>query len=550
MSYFQQLLRRDKLLECDKLAVVVIGLLGTTLDSGKNADRWRNWRPSVALCRQPDFVVKRFELLHGLRETSLAELVRDDIRSVSPETDVRLHRLDFGDPWDFERVYAALFEFSRAYSFDPECEEYLVHITTGTHVAQICLFLLTESRFLPGRLLQCSPDRDRSSPGAINVVDLDLSRYDRIASRFKQEQDAGVSYLKGGIETRNEAFNRLIERIEKVAISTRDPLLLMGPTGAGKSRLARRIFELKKARRAVKGEFVDVNCATLRGDGAMSTLFGHTKGAFTGALKDRPGLLRTADGGVLFLDEIGELGSDEQAMLLRALEEKTFLPLGSDREVKSEFQLIAGTNRDLYAAVREGRFREDLLARINLWTFVLPGLRSRPEDIQPNLQFELDQFAEKTGTRVTLSKEARQKFLDFALSPRAAWKANFRDLNAAVSRMATLASGARISVDIVEEEIERLTLLWGDGDAMGAADNSRLRILLGTERLENVDEFERVQLTHVIEICCRCRSMSEAGRMLFNASRGRKTSTNDADRLRKYLSRFGLEWSDVARLGM
>src|SRR5205814_9346470 len=133
------------------------------------------------------------------------------------------------------------------------------------------------------------------------------------------------------------------------------------------SRLARRIYELKKVRHAVKGEFVDVNCATLRGDGAMSALFGHTKGAFTGALKDRPGLLRTADAGVLLLDEIGELGPDEQAMLLRAVEDKAFLPVGTDREVQSDFQLVAGTNRDLGQAVRTGRFRDDLLARINLW---------------------------------------------------------------------------------------------------------------------------------------------------------------------------------------
>ena len=167
---------------------------------------------------------------------------------------------------------------------------------------------------------------------------------------------------------------------------------------------------MKKARHLVKGGFVDVNCATLRGDGAMSALFGHVKGAFTGALKDRSGLLRSADKGILFLDEIGELGQDEQAMLLRALEEKTFLPLGSDRETESDFQLIAGTNRDLVSAVREGRFREDLSCRINLWTFFLPGLRSRPEDIDPNLQFELDQHAQKTGHRVTFSKEAREEF--------------------------------------------------------------------------------------------------------------------------------------------
>src|SRR5580704_8468945 len=144
-------------------------------------------------------------------------------------------------------------------------------------------------------------------------------------------------------------------------------------------------------------------------------------GAFTGALKDRAGLLRTADGGVLFLDEIGELGLDEQAMLLRALEEKTFLPLGSDREVKSDFQLIAGTNRDLPATVRQGRFREDLLSRINMWTFTLPGLRLRPEDIEPNLQFEIDQFGERTGRRIAFSKEARQKFLAMALSAEAKW---------------------------------------------------------------------------------------------------------------------------------
>ncbi|PWT88962.1 MAG: transcriptional regulator [Proteobacteria bacterium] len=522
---------------------VVIGLIGSTLDAGRHPDRWQNWRPSVALCRQPDLIVKRFHLLHGARDTSLAQIVSGDIVTVSPETEVRLHPIDIADPWDFEQVYEALFHFSRAFPFDTESEDYLIHITTGTHVAQICLFLLTEARWLPGRLVQGSPDRDRSAPGRIKIIDLDLSQYDRIASRFQQEQRAGVSYLKGGIETRNAAFNRLIDRIEQVAIATRDPLLLMGPTGAGKSRLARRIYELKKVRHAVKGEFVDVNCATLRGDAAMSALFGHTRGAFTGALKDRAGLLRAADGGILFLDEIGELGLDEQAMLLRALEEKTFLPLGSDRESRSDFQLIAGTNRDLLAAVRDGRFREDLLARINLWTFSLPGLHTRPEDIEPNLQFELDQHARKTGNRVTFSKEARQRFLAFALSPAAAWKSNFRDLNAAVGRISTLAIGGRISLEIVEEEIGRLRDLWADPPGTSADDV--LREFLAADRVSEMDVFDRVQLAQVVAICRKCRSLSEAGRTLFSASRGRKSSTNDADRLRKYLNRFGIEWSQL-----
>ncbi len=524
---------------------VVLGLLGTTLDSGKHADRWQAWRPSVSICQQPDLIVKRFELLHSRRQTSLANVVAADIRSVSPETEVRLHEIEFDDPWNFEEVYEKLSNFARKYPFDSDAEDYLIHITTGTHVAQICLFLLTESRHLPGRLLQCSPARDRSEPGTIAIIDLDLSRYDRIASRFRQEEVEGVSYLKGGIETCNAAFNRLIDRVEHVALATRDPLLLMGPTGAGKSRLARRIYELKKARHLIKGAFVDVNCATLRGDSAMSALFGHVKGAFTGALKDRSGLLRSADGGVLFLDEIGELGPDEQAMLLRALEEKTFLPFGSDRETHSDFQLIAGTNRDLMASVKEGSFREDLLCRINLWTFALPGLRRRPEDIEPNLQFELDQHARKTGQRVTFSKEARQEFLKFALSPSAAWSGNFRDLNAAVARMGTLAQGARISVEIVHEEIQRLKDSWSADNASPAGDV--LNGFLAPAQLEQLDLFDQFQLERVIEVCRRSRSISEAGRNLFHASRSRKSSNNDADRLRKYLARFNLDWSQVTK---
>jgi transcriptional regulatory protein RtcR len=528
---------------------VIIGLLGSTLDLGRNPDRWQNWRPTVSLCRQPDLIVNRFELIHSKRDLSLAKLIRNDIKTVSPETQVNLHEIDFEDAWDFELVYEKLFQFARNYSFDTDSEDYLIHITTGTHVAQICLYLLTESRYLPGRLVQSSPEKDRSDPGTVKIIDLDLSKYDRIASRFQQEQREGVSYLKGGIDTRNAAFNSLIDRIEQVALATRDPLLLLGPTGAGKSLLAKRIYELKKARRAVAGAFVEVNCATIRGDAAMSALFGHVKGAFTGAQNRRAGLLRAADRGVLFLDEIGELGLDEQAMLLRALEEKKFLPLGSDEEAESEFQLIAGTNRDLLQAVREGRFREDLLARINLWTFQLPRLKERTEDIEPNIDFELDRFAEQSGRRVAFNKEARDRFLGFALSPRGEWSGNFRDLHAAIARMATLAPGGRISVDVVEEETSRLGLLWGTHNQKPS--DNQLIDLLSRSQLEGLDLFDRLQLEAVVQICRRSRSLSEAGRTLFSASRNRKAITNDADRLRKYLRRFDLEFSQIttAKIG-
>jgi transcriptional regulatory protein RtcR len=523
---------------------VVIGFLGSTLDASKfGPSRWSRWRPTVGLTMHEDLRVDRLVLLHGTQHQRLADYVTEDIASVSPETRVDPHVLDFADPWDFEEVYGKLLDFARAYPFDPDAEDYLIHITTGTHVAQICLFLLTEARDLPGRLLQTQPSRGGSGvAGRWNVIDLDLSRYDSIATRFAADSAESTSFLKSGIDTRNAAFNAMIDEIEQVAVRSRAPLLLMGPTGAGKSQLARRIYELKRAKRQVKGPLVEVNCATLKGDGAMSALFGHRKGAFTGAAADRAGLLRTADTGVLFLDEIGELGLDEQAMILRAIEDKRFLPVGADREVGSDFQLIAGTNRDLAGCVADGTFRDDLYARLNLWTFTLPSLAKRREDIAPNLDYELDRHAEREGDRITFNKEARDRYLSFATSAEARWLGNFRDLAASVTRMATFSPAGRINLDCVTAEIARLQRLWRSGEA----DTDALSTLMTADQLDVLDPFDRAQLAHVVETCRASRSLSDAGRTLFAASRRQRTSTNDADRLRKYLARFDLSWADIA----
>ncbi|HYE85335.1 MAG TPA: RNA repair transcriptional activator RtcR [Vicinamibacterales bacterium] len=528
---------------------VVIGFLGTQLDAGDGAGRWEKWRPSISLGQFEDLLIDRIELLVDERRFGkLARRAIADLREVSPETEVRTHDFHVADPWDFEAMYSALHDFIRAYPFDPEREDYLVHITTGTHVAQICWFLLTEAHFLPAKLLQTSPPRKQRAgdPGSYAIIDLDLARYDRIAQRFAAERRETAAFLKSGIQTRNPAFNRMIDQIERVAVRSRAPILLLGPTGAGKSMLARNLFELKKQRHELKGRFVEVNCATLRGDGAGSALFGHVRGAFTGAQNERVGFLKSADQGLLFLDEIGELGLDEQAMLLRAIEDKRFPPLGGDKEVSSDFQLIAGTNRDLAVAVREGRFRDDLYARLNLWTFYLPGLKERSEDIEPNLDFELERYARLNGERVSFNKEAREKYLKFATSPDALWPGNFRDLGASITRLATLSTAGRITVETVEEEIQRLRRLWGaTSQATGGAQHEALLAEVLGDRLEEIDRFDRVQLAEVIRVCRASRSLSEAGRALFQASRARKASSNDADRLRKYLARFELDFDSV-----
>jgi transcriptional regulatory protein RtcR len=157
------------------MKTVAIGFLGSSLDVVKPAGRWERWRPSVSLCQQEDLLIDRFELLHQPELAGAARHVAEDIASVSPETTVVLRPFALRDPWAFEQVYGALHEFARSYPFDVDAEEYLIHITTGTHVAQICMFLLTESRHFPARLIQTSPGRDsRHAQGSHQIVDLDL----------------------------------------------------------------------------------------------------------------------------------------------------------------------------------------------------------------------------------------------------------------------------------------------------------------------------------------------------------------------------------------
>jgi transcriptional regulatory protein RtcR len=533
-----------------KKPVIVLGFLGTQLDGGTGAGRFEKWRPTVALSTFADLNIQRVELLADLaRWGKLAQVVCADMLARNANMEVCLHDVALPDPWEFGDVYARMFEFVRHYAFDLDQYDYLVHITTGSHVAQICWFALTEARYVPGRLLQTSPSstvrqKDDLS-GSYSIIDLDLSKYDQISTRFRKAELETTEFLKSGIATKSPSFNRMISQIERVAVRSKAPILLIGPTGAGKSMLAKNLYQLKQKQHALSGKFVEINCATLRGDTAGSALFGHVRGAFTGAADARPGLLKSADGGLLFLDEIGELGLDEQAMLLRAIEDKRFLPMGSDKEIASEFQLLAGTNQDLTAAVQAGRFREDLFARLNLWTFYLPGLKERSEDIEPNIEFELARFAKSMGEQVRFNSDARVRYLQFAQSAEASWPGNFRDLGASITRLATLSTSGRISADAVDEEIARLRRLWGKREETSNMDLALIE-RLGIDA-SALDRFERVQLQDVLSVCKQSRNLSDAGRTLFQASRATKTSSNDADRLRKYLAKFELSFERVYR---
>ncbi|MEM1193415.1 MAG: RNA repair transcriptional activator RtcR [Pseudomonadota bacterium] len=520
---------------------VLISYVGTNLDSGKGPHRWDRWRPTVSLHQHEDLLIEKTILLHGRRYRSLADVIAEDIKSISPETKTESVIFDPRNPWDFQEVYEELLDFALERDFDPSADDILLNLTTGTHVFQICAFLLAEARYIPAKLIQSTPPAKREPiEGAFSIVDLDLSRYDRLAQRFEEERIDATDYLRGGVPTKNKAYAAMVERMEKVALRSDAPVLLLGPTGAGKSRLARKLFELKKSRHQVEGDFIDLNCATVRGDYAIPMLFGQKRG-WNGSTAERKGLLKAADKGVLFLDEIEALGLDDQAMLLEALENGRFYPLGADRANESRFQLIAGSSADLARLVADGMFRADLFARLNLWTFHLPSLNERREDIEANLTHEITNAMSRKGEKMSFAADAKRTYLKFATAPSALWSGNFRNLVASATRLVTLSDRGRITKSIVNEEIQTLQSQWQDSDG---DDDIRLvsEVLRDTS---NIDRFDLVQLAEVIRVCRQSSSMSEAGRKLFAASRQYKKSANDTDRVKKYLEKFGLTFIDV-----
>lgn len=207
-------------------------------------------------------------------------------------------------------------------------------------------------------------------------------------------------------------FEQRLERLAKSSIS----VLITGETGTGKDVAARRIHVASGA----AGKFVPVNCAALPRDLAASELFGHARGAFSGALQSRPGLFRSADRGTLFLDEIGELPTDLQASLLRCLQERAVRPVGGEFELPVDVRVIAATNRDLVGAMNQGSFREDLFARISTLQVVLPPLRDRRGEILPLLRefMRVDRLSE------LVTAQAAEALLLWS------WPANIRELQA------------------------------------------------------------------------------------------------------------------------
>jgi formate hydrogenlyase transcriptional activator len=275
-------------------------------------------------------------------------------------------------------------------------------------------------------------------PFAANVSSLQARR-DMRPSASSQislvlKKDTGSNQIVGN----SPALERVLELVKRVAPYD-STVLLLGETGTGKELVAQAIHQ-RSAR--CNGPFVKVNCAALPSELIASELFGHEKGAFTSAMRQRIGRFEAANGGTIFLDEIAELSPEIQVSLLRVLQEKDFERVGGNRTIKTDVRVIAATNKDLQREVSEGRFRMDLFYRLNVFPVHVPALRERVSDIPVLVDYFAARFATRTGKKIThIEKRSLSAMHEYS------WPGNVRELQNVVERCVILADGEVLHVD-------------------------------------------------------------------------------------------------------
>jgi NtrC-family two-component system response regulator AlgB len=287
------------------------------------------------------------------------------------------------------------------------------------------------------------------------------------------------------LESASARMGAVLETLEKAAPHD-VAVLLRGESGTGKGVLARWLHQVSPRR---ERPFVVVNCPTLSEDLLASELFGHARGAFTGAVRDQEGRVEAAEGGTVFLDEIGEISPALQAKLLRFLQEKRFERVGETRTRTADVRIVAATNRDLEAAVKDGRFREDLLYRLNVVEVVVPPLRERPEDILP-LARGFAAFCARQARRAAPDISGATERMLLAWT----WPGNLRELRNAIERAVILSPGSVLEPESFPERMA--------GQAAGSP-------TLGGDF--TVEDIER---EHILRVMARTATQEEAARIL------------------------------------
>jgi len=345
--------------------------------------------------------------------------------------------------------------------------EWVFLLDSGTPQMKTTLFLAARSGLFPAKLVQGIPARFAGGTYKSREVRVDGIPEMRLpfavfnGTAGEPTDSACRSYAEpvAGGSTDDEPVvvsPAFAEALRKALSAARydDPVLMLGETGTGKTMVARRIH---MAGSRAAGPFVEVNCSAIPESMAESELFGHVRGAFTGADKARSGKFRAAQGGTLFLDEVGDLSLDVQAKLLKAIEDKVVTPVGSDEPVAVDTRLIAATNRDLPGMIQEGTFRRDLYERLKVIVIRLPPLRERREDIRPLVMRFMESFNAQYGERRHVTEDA------LALLESYSWPGNVRELQNALRSAACSAASVALGPESLPEELVRSVVASNGG---------------------------------------------------------------------------------------
>jgi two-component system response regulator AtoC len=294
-----------------------------------------------------------------------------------------------------------------------------------------------------------------------------------------ETQDVSERYRLQNIIANSTSMRNLMAQIQELAQNAKTTVLLQGETGTGKEYIAR-VLHHNGPRK--DGPFVGVNCTAIPHDLFESELFGHERGAFTGAIQRKRGLCEQAEGGTLFLDEIGDLSPPMQAKLLRVLQERTFRRVGGAEDIRVDFRLLAATNKDLKKEVAQGNFREDLYFRLNVVSLELPPLRHRIEDIPLLSLRSLYQQSQEIGKEITEIDEEAQTLLQ-----RYAYPGNIRELENIIERGVIFCQGKTLTSDNLPQELHEIASSPVRGTTQGDEEKIHIAMNLGQQSLAEIE---------------------------------------------------------------
>ena len=378
-----------------------------------------------------------------------AKSVEEIFRQSGIYTQFKFINLDLDSPVDYQEIYnklkASVDTIMTAVSHEKPTISVL--LDPGTPQMQTVWFLLVQGDYLNAKLLQGIPPKFAGGAYMVREVIIKEGALPEIRVSDKGSGERGGTWYVPDSERKiigdSPVFKEAMDKALKFA-GYDVSVLLQGETGCGKGLFARLIHDRSKRKTQ---PFIPVNCASISEQLAESELFGHKKGAFTGAESDRLGQFRAADGGTVFLDEIGDLPLTLQPKLLRVLEEKKFFPIGSDKEVEVDVRIIAATNKNLEKLVEMGEFRRDLYERLNQVTVNIPPLRERKEDIPALIDNFVEIWNSKYKERKGLSPETIQYLIEYP------WPGNVRELSNTITTLCASGISASIGPELLPQKI-------------------------------------------------------------------------------------------------